>query len=52
MGDQVESVNEAAIVQHTALHAVGVGVVVVVVVAAERQGHAPARLLHASHETI
>lgn len=49
MGDQVESVHEAAIVQHAAVHAVGISTVVV---AAKRQGHATARPLHASLKSI
>lgn len=50
MGNQVESVHEAAIVQHARVHAVGVDTRVV---AAKRQGHATAaRLLHASLESI
>lgn len=49
MGDQVESVHEAAIVQHALLHAVGIDTLVV---AAKRQGHATTQLLHASLESI
>lgn len=37
VGNQVESVHEAAIVQHALVHAVGIDIVVV---AAKRQGHA------------
>lgn len=42
MRNQVKSVHKAAVVQHAVLHAVGT-----VLVAAERQGHVIARLLHA-----
>lgn len=49
MGNQVESVHEAAIVQHAHLHAVGIDTLVV---AAKRQGHATTRLLHTSLESI
>lgn len=50
VGDQVEGVHEAAIVEHALLHAVGVDASVVdaSVVAAKRQGHAPDRPLHPS----
>lgn len=50
MGNQVERVHEAAIVQHALLHAVGIGTVVD---ATKRQGHAnTAQLLHTSLESI
>lgn len=43
MRNQVESVHEAAIVQHAVLHAVGIGAVLV---AAKRRGHATTQLPH------
>lgn len=50
MGDQVESVDEAAIVEHPIVHAVGVEILVV---AAERKGHATTgRLLHTGLESV
>lgn len=49
MGHQVESVHEAAIVQHALCHAVSIDTDVV---AAKRQGHATTQLLHTSLEPI
>lgn len=49
VGNQVESVHEAAIVQHALRHTVGVDSVVA---AAKGQGHAATVLVHAHLESI
>lgn len=49
VGNEVESVHEAAIVQHAVRHVVGIEMVVI---AAKRQGHATTRLLHTSLESV
>lgn len=49
MGNQVESVHEAAIVQHAIRHTVGIATIVA---AAKRQGHATTQLLHARLDSI
>lgn len=49
MGHQVKSVHEAAIVEHSVCHAVGIDTVII---ATKRQGHATGRLLQTSLESI
>lgn len=49
MGDQVDGVHEAAIVEDAMRHAVGV---VTLFTAAERQGHATTLLLHTRLDSI
>ena len=49
VGNEVESVHEAAIVQDAIRHVVGIEMVVI---AAKRQGHATTHLLHTSLESV
>ena len=49
VGNKVESVHEAAIVQDAIRHVVGIEMVVI---AAKRQGHATTHLLHTSLESV
>lgn len=48
MGNQVESVHEAAIVEYAAWHAVAIGTIFT---AAERQGHGTTEQLHTHTHT-